>query len=241
MKRNLLDRAGRIVSAASHFLISSLEDQMPMAILEESLRDLYEIDSEIALEIGQLEAYNALDLEQARNLNADHITITQNLTITSDINLQRAGIKRQVSIEKAQTEIDTTITTRRVEITTLTNKRAEVEATGKQIQKKIEDLIALESVEAKVENGHASSSGGVLTRAGAIISDAEYTSQRLVSTSNVNLDEDSEDLDRLMNLTTDREVEARLALLRGEGAENADSEPEEDGVITDESQMGAGA
>ena len=214
MRRNLLDRVGRIISGATNSLISSIEDEMPESILTETLADIYKADEELALEIGELEALNSIDIRKSRQLDEQYNKLGDNMTLESATeSLQRAGIRRQIEIEKAQSLINNTIANRNNEIQALTTKRGEVEGVKAQIEEKLNQVRSMANVQNEIQNG-VMSRGGRVARTDRILNEAKATGHRFVPTASTTL-EDSEEVDKLLQLDTDREVEARLALLRG--------------------------
>ncbi|MCA3158193.1 MAG: PspA/IM30 family protein [Burkholderiales bacterium] len=102
MSETLRQRVSRAIAGGAHALIDKIEDAAPVAILEQSVREVDAIADEVRAELGRTVANRHLAQQQHLNLNKEHeqhsISIEQALGSNRD-DLAKPAIARQIDIE----------------------------------------------------------------------------------------------------------------------------------------------
>lgn len=102
MSDTLRQRVFRVISGGAHALLDKLEDAVPVALLEQSVRELESIADEVRSELGRTIANRHLAQQQHLHLNREHeqlgVGIEQALQ-TGREGLAKSAIARQIDIE----------------------------------------------------------------------------------------------------------------------------------------------
>lgn len=102
MSDTLRQRVFRVISGGAHALLDKLEDAAPVALLEQSVRELESIADEVRSELGRTIANRHLAQQQHLHLNREHeqlgVGIEQALQ-TGREGLAKSAIARQIDIE----------------------------------------------------------------------------------------------------------------------------------------------
>lgn len=102
MADNLRIRVGRVIAGGAHALIDKIEDAAPMAMLEQSVREVDQVTDEVRAELGRVVASRHLAQQQHLRLNKEHDTLSADLATAMTAqreDLARAAIARQLDIE----------------------------------------------------------------------------------------------------------------------------------------------
>lgn len=102
MPDTLRTRVARVIAGGAHALLDKLEDAAPVAMLEQSVRELDAVTDEVRTELGRVAANRHLAQQQHRNLNAEHDSLAASLATALSgrrDDLARPAIARQLDIE----------------------------------------------------------------------------------------------------------------------------------------------
>jgi len=102
MSDTLRQRVSRVIAGGAHALLDRIEDSAPMAMLEQSVREVDLIANEVRTELGRAVANRHLAQQQHLSLNKEHeqlnAAIEQALGSDRD-DLAKPAIARQLDIE----------------------------------------------------------------------------------------------------------------------------------------------
>lgn len=102
MSDSLRQRVSRVIAGGAHALLDKIEDQAPVAMLEQSVREVEGIADEVRSELGRVVANRHLAQQQHLNLNKEHeqlsVSIAQALESGRE-DLAKPAIARQIDIE----------------------------------------------------------------------------------------------------------------------------------------------
>ena len=102
MADNLRSRVARIIAGGAHLLLGRIEDAAPVALLEQSVREVEQITGEVRSELGRIVANRHIAQQQHARLNQEHDALSA--SIATALAQQREdlavpGIARQIDIE----------------------------------------------------------------------------------------------------------------------------------------------
>lgn len=98
----MVSRVARVIAGSAHALLDKLEDAAPVAALEQSVRELELITSEVRAELGLIVANRHLAQQQHLRLNQEHDALAVALATAlaeSRDDLAKPAIARQIDIE----------------------------------------------------------------------------------------------------------------------------------------------
>lgn len=102
MSDTLRQRVSRVIAGGAHALLDKIEDAAPVAMLEQSVRDVESIADEVRAELGRTVANRHLAQQQHLHLNREHeqlgASIEQALHSGRE-DLAKPAIARQIDIE----------------------------------------------------------------------------------------------------------------------------------------------
>lgn len=102
MSDTLRQRVSRVIAGGAHALLDKIEDAAPVAMLEQSVREVESIADEVRAELGRTVANRHLAQQQHLNLNREHeqlgSAIEQALQSGRE-DLAKPAIARQIDIE----------------------------------------------------------------------------------------------------------------------------------------------
>ena len=102
MADNLKTRVARVIAGGAHALLDKIEDAAPLAMLEQSVREIEQVTDEVRAELGRTIANRHLTQQQHVHLNREHDTISEALSTAlaeSRDDLAKTAIARQIDIE----------------------------------------------------------------------------------------------------------------------------------------------
>jgi phage shock protein A len=102
MADTLRQRVSRVIAGGAHALLDKIEDAAPVAMLEQSVREVEGIADEVRFELGRAVANRHLAQQQHVNLNKEHEQL--GASISEALNREREdlakpAIARQIDIE----------------------------------------------------------------------------------------------------------------------------------------------
>ena len=112
MADSLKTRVGRVIAGGMHALIDHLENQVPDAVMEQSVREAEAVIGEVRHELGLVSANRHLAQQQHAHLNGQHeklaAQIEQALAQGRE-DLAHAAVARQLDIEAQIPVLETTL------------------------------------------------------------------------------------------------------------------------------------
>jgi phage shock protein A len=102
MADTLRQRVSRVIASGAHALLDKIEDATPIAMMEQSVREVEEIIYEVRNELGRAVANRHLAQQQHLNLNKEHELIGVSVIQAIEKNredLAKPAIARQIDIE----------------------------------------------------------------------------------------------------------------------------------------------
>lgn len=102
MADTLKQRVSRVIAGGAHALLDKIEDVAPVAMMEQSVREVETIIDEVRTELGRAVANRHLAQRQHANLNKEHEQIDASISQALDNNredLAKTAIARQIDIE----------------------------------------------------------------------------------------------------------------------------------------------
>lgn len=102
MSDTLRQRVSRVIAGGAHALLDKIEDAAPVAMLEQSVREVNAIAEEVRGELGRTVANRHLTQQQHVNLNREHENLGSSIEqaiANRREDLARSAIARQLDIE----------------------------------------------------------------------------------------------------------------------------------------------
>lgn len=112
MSETLRQRVTRVISGGAHALLDKLEDAAPVAMLEQSVREVDGITAEVRAELGQMVANRHLAQQQHIHLNTEHEQLSSSIEQALQMgreDLARPAIARQIDIEAQLPVLETSL------------------------------------------------------------------------------------------------------------------------------------
>lgn len=112
MADTLRTRVARVIAGGAHALLDKIEDAAPVAMLEQSVREVDAIIDEVRTELGRIAANRHLAQQQHLNLNREHEQLTTSIdTALADTrdDLAKTAISRQLDIEAQLPILETSL------------------------------------------------------------------------------------------------------------------------------------
>ena len=112
MADSLKTRVGRVITGSVHALVDHLENQAPVAVMEQSLREADAVIGEVRHELGLASANRHLAQQQHANLNGQHGKLAEQIgqaLAAGREDLARAAVSRQLDIEAQIPVLETTL------------------------------------------------------------------------------------------------------------------------------------
>ncbi len=112
MADSLKTRVGRVITGSVHALVDHLENQAPVAVMEQSLREADAVIGEVRHELGLASANRHLAQQQHANLNGQHGKLGEQIEqalAAGREDLARAAVARQLDIEAQIPVLETTL------------------------------------------------------------------------------------------------------------------------------------
>jgi phage shock protein A len=112
MADTLRQRVSRVIAGGAHALLDKIEDAAPVAILEQSIREVESIADEVRSELGRAVANRHLAQQQHLNLNKEHEQLgasIQQALVNNREDLAKPAIARQIDIEAQLPVLETSL------------------------------------------------------------------------------------------------------------------------------------
>lgn len=102
MSQNLSSRVAKVIAASAHGLLDKWEDANPVAMLEQTTRELQQVTEDVRCELGVVVANRHLVQQQHVRLNHEHTELAQSVgaaIAAGKDDLAKAALARQMDIE----------------------------------------------------------------------------------------------------------------------------------------------
>lgn len=102
MGDSLRQRVSRVIAGGAHALLDKIEDNAPVAMLEQNVREVEGIADEVRSELGRVVANRHLAQQQHLNLNKEHEQLSASIGEALESqreDLAKPAIARQIDIE----------------------------------------------------------------------------------------------------------------------------------------------
>ncbi|MEO8387430.1 MAG: PspA/IM30 family protein [Polaromonas sp.] len=102
MADSLRTRVARVIAGGAHALLDKIEDAAPVAVLEQSVREVEQVTDEVRAELGRIVANRHLAQQQHLHLNSEHDALSASIATALAENredLAKPAISRQLDIE----------------------------------------------------------------------------------------------------------------------------------------------
>lgn len=102
MADTLRTRVARLIAGGAHAFIDRIEDAAPVAMLEQSVREIEQVTDEVRAELGRTAANRHLAQQQHLHLNQEHDALASSLNTAlagGRDDLAKPAISRQIDIE----------------------------------------------------------------------------------------------------------------------------------------------
>lgn len=102
MADTLRTRVSRVIAGGAHALLDKIEDAAPVAMLEQSVREVDQVTDDVRAELGRVVANRHLAQQQHLHLNKEHDELSASLATAlsgSRDDLAKVAIARQLDIE----------------------------------------------------------------------------------------------------------------------------------------------
>jgi len=112
MANSLSTRVRRVIAASANALVSRLENQAPLALMEQAIREVDSIISEVRRELGQISANRHLAQQQHTHLSTQHSTLAeqaQRALVENREDLAGVAVARQLDIEAQLPVLETSL------------------------------------------------------------------------------------------------------------------------------------
>ncbi|MDR2011643.1 MAG: PspA/IM30 family protein [Rhodanobacter sp.] len=115
MPDSLRTRVARLITGGVHALMDRVEDMTPVALLEQTAREVDQLTDEVRAELGKVTANRHLAQQQHLHLNREHEelhTAIQAALVAGKDDLARTAIARQIDIEAQLPVLDASLSER---------------------------------------------------------------------------------------------------------------------------------
>jgi len=112
MANSLSTRVRRVIAASANALVSRLESQAPMALMDQAIREVDGIIFEVRRELGQISANRHLAQQQHAHLSTQHSTLAeqaQRAMVENREDLASVAVARQLDIEAQLPVLETSL------------------------------------------------------------------------------------------------------------------------------------
>jgi phage shock protein A len=102
MTQNLRSRVAKVIAASAHSVLDKWEDANPVAMLEQSARELEQVSSDVRAELGVAVANRHLTQQQHVRLNQEHTALADAIStaiVAGRDDLAKPAVARQIDIE----------------------------------------------------------------------------------------------------------------------------------------------
>jgi len=102
MADTLRTRVARVIAGGAHALLDKIEDAAPVAMFDQSLREVDVVTDDVRTELGRVAASRHLAQQQHQRLNAEHTLLEASVATAlaeSREDLARTAVARQLDIE----------------------------------------------------------------------------------------------------------------------------------------------
>jgi phage shock protein A len=220
MVDNLRTRVARVIAGGAHALLDRIEDVAPVAMLEQSVRELDQVTDDVRAELGRVAANRHLAQQQHAHLNKEHDGLGSAIAAalgSSRDDLAKPAIARQLDIEAQLPVLEGSLSDLAQQEKELSGYVEALMGKKREMEQAIRDLEASrrDSESATTRTGSPASRTGSRVNAAQSAFDRTYQRQTGLSVAGraANLQQASR-LVELNELVRENKVSERLAALK---------------------------
>lgn len=219
MADTLSSRVARVIAGSAHLFLDRIENAAPVAMLEQSVREVEQITDDVRLALGRVVAGRHLAQQQHLHLNKEHEALSAALaTALSEVrdDLAKSAIARQIDIEAQLPILETSLSQFAQEEKELSSFVDALLGKKREMEQAISDFEASR----RIAGGAASTQGtfspaAVRVHAAQAAFDRTYQRQTGLGTaSQAATLEQAAKLRELSDLVRDNKISERLAALK---------------------------
>ena len=139
MSDSIRTRVARVIAGGAHALVDRIEGQAPVAMLEQSVREVVALTGEVRTELGRVVANRHMTNRQHQALDQELESLNASIAVALEAgkdDLARAGVARQIDIEAQLPVLEVSLNDLRTQeadltgfIEALLGKKREMEST----------------------------------------------------------------------------------------------------------------
>lgn len=218
MTDTLPSRVARVIAGSAHALLERIEDAAPIAMLEQSARELDTVANEVRGELGRIAVNRHLTQQQHQRLNQEHDSLGCALSAAlgqARDDLAKTAIARQIDIEAQLPILECSLSQLAQEERSLSGYMDGLMSKRREMEQAIADLEVAQRKSASLATGHGSN--GLDAKARAIQASFDRTYQRqtgLDALARQATADQSAKLGELNGLVLENKISQRLAALK---------------------------
>lgn len=220
MADNLRTRVTRVIAGGAHALLDKIEDAAPVALLEQSVREVEQVTDDVRAELGRIVANRHLAQQQHLHLNKEHDALSGSLATALDEgrdDLAKPAIARQIDIEAQLPILEASLSQLTQDEKELSGFVDALMGKKREMEKAIRDFEASRRAAESTATTHGSTGSTVGSKVQAAQSAFDRTYQRqtgLDATGRGATLEQATKLRELNELVRDNKINERLAALK---------------------------
>jgi len=220
MRDTLRQRVSRVIAGGAHALLDKIEDVAPVAMLEQSVRDIEGIADEVRSELGRTVANRHLAQQQHLHLNREHeqlATAIEQALQNGREDLAKSAIARQMDIEAQLPVLESSLLDRVSEEKELGGFVDALMGKKREMQRAISDLEKSRETAGGVGSGTAPGGASLEAKMQAAQSSFDRTYQRQTGLDSAGRGatlEQTAQLKELSDLVRENKINERLASLK---------------------------
>jgi phage shock protein A len=215
----VVTRIGRVIAGMTHAAISAAEQTNPVAVMEQSIREIDSAADEVKTELGKAMAEKHRINARKEELQREHADLGAKLKAAIDTGrdeLATAGLGRQIDIESQIAVLDRLIDDADENIMKLEEALAAVKASRREAEERLAEFKA--SNTGRSTGGTPNGQGGpngASDRAMGKVERAQAAAARVAGVPVTPARNDAAEIDELNKLARDRAIAERLKKLKG--------------------------
>ncbi len=222
MADNLKTRVARVIAGGAHALLDKIEDTAPIAMLEQSVREIDQVIDEVRAELGRAAANRHLAQQQHLHLNKEHETLTNSLNtalLGGRDDLAKPAISRQLDIEAQLPILESSLSQLAVEEKELSGFVDALMGKKREMERAITEFERSRSSAASANAKNGGGGSNAVAKAEAVQSAFDRTFRRQTGLDPVAQSatmEQATKLKELNDLVRDNKINERLAALKAQ-------------------------
>ncbi|MDR1828146.1 MAG: PspA/IM30 family protein [Methylobacteriaceae bacterium] len=221
---SVIARLGRLIAGMAHAAIDSAEGAQPIAVLEQSIREIEAAADDVRVELGKATAERHRLQHRRNELSSELMTLDDQVKVAVRENrddLASVGIDRQLDIEAQVRVLDTLIADVDDKITKASDMLEAVKASRKEAEQRLYEFRHTERVSSgdAVSDVHALDA---LSKAQSRVEKAEAATTRVTGVPGAAPKKDVQAIEALKALSREHAVKERLARIKATADEGTE-------------------